>query len=508
MVEVDAHGVCVSVWATRGSSDLGDRVLGRKISEVVGEEIYRSIQPIFRRVMETEQGEAFEHAWPDGPRNRWFRFRLVPILQSGGADKRLIIHASDVTAWKQERDELQRKSETIQALMQAGRSATSDTDITTVLDEFVLYAVNLTGAESGGAGLNLPGFCSYVHCYDHQSVQRHEYPWPAGTGLEGWLQNHALPYISNLPREDPLIPQNWVADFGIRNVLLAPVRGAEQSVIGAIGVVNKIGAVGFSEEDADNVAGLAQIASVHAQNCIAFRKLDRADRQLHQLSSRLLRAQDDERRHIAQDLHDLTGESLTALLMSLRRLRNLPPEKEQQRMALLQDCFSLVEKTTDQVRTLSYLLHPPLLDEAGLASAVPWYTGGFAERSGIRVELDMAEDFGRLPADIEMALFRTLQECLINIQRHARCSVVKISLVRTGSRAVLEVADNGRGILGNSRNLVANGKAPLGVGIASMRERIEQLGGQFEIASVPGKGTTVRVSLPAESGTANSNDGS
>ncbi len=508
MVEVDAHGICVNVWATRDGSELGDRILGRQLSEVVGEDIYRSIQPVFRRVMESEKSEAFDHVSQEGSSERWFRFRLVPVLHSGGSGKRLIIQASDVTAWKQERDELQRKSETIQSLIQAGRSATSDTDITSVLDEFVSYAVKITGAESGGAGLNLPEVCGYVHYYDYKSEERYDYPWPLGTGIEGWLQNHIQPYVSNMPGDDALIPQNWVADFGMRNVLFAPVTDARRSVIGAVGVVNKLGFSGFSDEDAENVTGLAQIASVHVQNCLAFRKIERADRQLHQLSSRLLRAQDDERRHIAQDLHDLTGENLTALLMSLRRLRGLTPEKDQQRMDLLRDCYSLVEKTTDQVRTLSYVLYPPLLDEAGLAAAVPWYIGGFAERSGIRVELDMAEDLDRLPSDVEMTIFRTLQECLINIHRHSRCSVAKINLSRTGSRALLEVADNGRGMPEHFGGLAANGKAPLGVGIAGMRERVEQLGGQLEIASAPGIGTTVRVSLPAGGGTAGSDNGS
>jgi hypothetical protein len=112
---------------------------------------------------------------------------LVPVLRSDGGGQRLIIQASDVTTWKQERDELQRKSETIQALIQAGRSATADTDIDSV-DEFVLYAVKITGAESGGAGLNLSGVCSYVRYYDYKSEQRHDYPWPAGSDLEAWLQ--------------------------------------------------------------------------------------------------------------------------------------------------------------------------------------------------------------------------------------------------------------------------------------------------------------------------------
>jgi signal transduction histidine kinase len=498
VIELDSHGVCVNVWATRGGTELSARIRGRKISDVVGEEIFRSIQPVFQRVMETEQSEAFEHAFPDGSRERWFRFRLVPVFHSGGSTKSLIIQASDVTVWKQERDALRRKSDTIRALVQAGRSATADTDITTVLDEFVFYAMRVTGAQSGGAGLNLPGICSYFHHYDDISGKRHDYAWPLGTGIEGWLQKHVQPYLSNLPGSDALVPPAWLTDFDMRSVLFAPVVDGGRSVIGTIAVINKTDAGGFSPEDAENVTGLAQVASVHLQNCVAFRKIERAEHQLHQLSSRLLRAQDDERRHIAKNMHDLNGENLTALLMSLRRLRHLTPEKDQQRMPLVEDCFSLVEKITDQMRTLSYVLYPPLLDEAGLAAVVPWYTSGFAERSGIRVELDMPDDFGRMQTDVEVIMFRTLQECLINVHRHARCTATKISLARDGPWAVLEVADNGRGMPEHFRLQATNGHAPLGVGIAGMRERVEQLNGHIEIESAPGGGTTIRISLPAD----------
>jgi signal transduction histidine kinase len=494
---VDSHGVCVNVWATRGGAELSTRILGKKISEVVGEEIFRSIQPVFRRVMETEQSEAFEHAIPEGSRERWFRLRLVPVFHSGGSTKRLVIQASDVTSWKQERDELQRKSDTIRALVQAGRSATADTDITTVLDEFVFYAMKVTGAEAGGAGLNLPGASSYFHHYDDRSGKRHDHAWPLGTGIAGWIQNHVQPYVSNSPGADALIPPAWVTDFNLRNVLFAPIVDSGPSVIGTIAVMNKTDAGGFSPEDTENVTGLAQVASVHLQNCVAFQKIEHAEHRLHQLSTRLLRAQDDERRHMAKDMHDLTGESLTALLMSLRRLRHLTPEKDQQVMPLVDDCFSLVEKITNQMRTLSYVLYPPLLDEAGLAAAVPWYTTGFAERSGIRVELQMPEDFGRLHTDVEVIMFRTLQECLINVHRHAHCTLTEISLARDGPWAILEVADNGSGMPEHFRLQATNGQASLGVGIAGMRERVEQLNGHIEIASAPGRGTTIRISLPA-----------
>ena len=149
----------------------------------------------------------------------------------------------------------------------------------------------------------------------------------------------------------------------------------------------------------------------------------------------------------------------------------------------------------DGIRTVSYLLHPPFLDEAGLLSALRWYVDGFAERSGIKVDLDLPEDVERLPLDTETVLFRVVQESLTNIHRHAASEAARIRLRRDAESLVLEIDDRGRGIPSTTLEHITSGRA--GVGIASMSERMEALGGHLEIASSV-RGTTVRVRLPIE----------
>ena len=208
------------------------------------------------------------------------------------------------------------------------------------------------------------------------------------------------------------------------------------------------------------------------------------------LAARLLRVQDEERRRIARQLHETTAQDLAALKMNLAALERQGSLSGAQDRALLEESAALATRAMEHIRVLSYLLHPPLLDEAGLDSALRWYVQGFAERSGIDVRLAIPEDFGRLPQDIEMTLFRSVQESLINIHRHAKSPTAEIRLQRASGAVVLEVQDWGRGMPS-----VGGGRSAQGVGIAGMRERVQQLGGELRIDSGPA-GTTVRAELP------------
>jgi signal transduction histidine kinase len=160
----------------------------------------------------------------------------------------------------------------------------------------------------------------------------------------------------------------------------------------------------------------------------------------------------------------------------------------------LTESISLADQSMTEIRTVSYLLHPPFLDEAGLLSALRWYAGGFAERSGIKVDLELPEIFERLPLDTETALFRIVQESLTNIHPHAGSDTARIRLRRDADILVLEIEDRGHGIPNTSLRHITSGIGVVGVGIAGMTERIEQLGGRLEVASND-HGTTVRVSL-------------
>ena len=180
--------------------------------------------------------------------------------------------------------------------------------------------------------------------------------------------------------------------------------------------------------------------------------------------------------------------------MLLARLNRTAPERlSDGECDALTESIALAEQSMNEIRTVSYLLHPPFLDEAGLLSALRWYAGGFAERSGIKVDLDLPESLERLPRDTETVLFRIVQEALTNVHRHAGSQTARIRLRRDPQVLALEIEDRGHGIPNALLTHIRSGGG--GVGIAGMYERIEQLSGRLEIASSD-HGTTVRFRLP------------
>jgi signal transduction histidine kinase len=221
--------------------------------------------------------------------------------------------------------------------------------------------------------------------------------------------------------------------------------------------------------------------------------LDAVNRNLRELSARLMQLQDDERRRIARELHDSVGQTLAALGMNLALART-DIERLANISATLGDSENLVREMSSEVRTISHLLHPPLLDEAGLSSALRWYVDGFAQRSHIRVDLDLPEDFGRLPGEMETAIFRVVQECLTNIHRHSESPIAKIYLRQRHDQVLVTIEDKGKGISPEKLEEMATSGTP-GVGIRGMRERLRQLGGVVELES-NGSGTVVTVRLP------------
>src|ERR1700676_4239920 len=216
--------------------------------------------------------------------------------------------------------------------------------------------------------------------------------------------------------------------------------------------------------------------------------------ELGKLSQRLLKVQDDERRKLARDLHDSTGQTLAALKMSVSFLQEKCSD-DPTTLALVSDVAQLADRAVEEIRTMSYLLHPPLLDEVGFACAAEWYIEGFAKRSGINIVLDLAPDRDRLPMNIEIALFRVLQESLTNVHRHSGAEKASVLFSRQPEAAVLEVKDFGRGIPADRLVRLRENSAETGVGLAGMRERLNELNGKLEIES-EGKGTTLRATVP------------
>jgi signal transduction histidine kinase len=204
-----------------------------------------------------------------------------------------------------------------------------------------------------------------------------------------------------------------------------------------------------------------------------------------------MRTQDAERRQIARDLHESVGQTLAALKMTLANLDHAHVENGNA-LAPLQEARGLAEDAIREIRVVSYLMHPPMLDEAGLAPTLEWYARGFSDRSNIQATVEVDRGLGRFSQQIETTVFRIVQEALTNVHRYSGSHTVTIRVARQDGQVLVEVSDQGCGL----HSIRPGRKARLGVGIAGMRERVKQLNGVFEMESRPGHGTTVRAVLP------------
>jgi PAS domain S-box-containing protein len=217
-----------------------------------------------------------------------------------------------------------------------------------------------------------------------------------------------------------------------------------------------------------------------------------AKKQLADLAARLQQVQDEERRRLARELHDSVGQLLVAIALNIAVIQQEAQKLSPEAAYLLTQNAGMVDEINDQIRTISHLLHPPLLDEVGLPSALRWYIQGFAERSKIETTLEIVDDFERLPRETEIAVFRTVQECLTNVHRHSGSSSCSVKVTRRDRQLHVEIRDEGRGIRKRRLlNLMSSG----GVGLRGLQERLRLLGGSLEIHS-DGKGTVVTAVLP------------
>jgi signal transduction histidine kinase len=238
-------------------------------------------------------------------------------------------------------------------------------------------------------------------------------------------------------------------------------------------------------------------ADLAAANALLQREVTehrQAEERLRDLTGRLFQLQDQERRRLGRELHDGAVQNLVALAMDVGMIRDALPAEDKRSKELASECVGLIGQSTGELRTISYLLHPPYFDELGLTASLRDFVDGFATRSGIQVTLDIDPSFGRLRYDVELAIYRVIQEALSNVHRHAESRTATISLARHAELVHLEVADAGRGI--PPEILASEGARFAGVGIAGMRERVRGLGGRLEIQSDAG-GTRIQAVLPA-----------
>jgi two-component system, NarL family, sensor kinase len=210
------------------------------------------------------------------------------------------------------------------------------------------------------------------------------------------------------------------------------------------------------------------------------------------LAARIQSVQDEERRGIARELHDSVGQLLAAIGMNLTRFRKESSNTDPHLMSLIEDSAVMVDQVSKEIRTISHLLHPPLLDVAGLSAAIRWYIDGFCQRSGIHVEVNIPPDCGRLSSEAEIAIFRVVQECLTNVYRHSGSSRCSVAMVKEPARLKVEIRDSGRGMPSRKKE---NGARNSGLGLRGMRERLRQLGGTLEVNSAE-QGTVVIATVP------------
>ncbi|GAC1505677.1 MAG: hypothetical protein NVS1B11_03840 [Terriglobales bacterium] len=268
---------------------------------------------------------------------------------------------------------------------------------------------------------------------------------------------------------------------------------AERRVIGVATVIQELEAVDPSTAQGKEIVSLLD-SREDLEKIVQERttELNAANDNLRELSGRLLRMQDDERRRIARELHDSVGQLLAAVSINTAAVEAEVGKLSSTAARAISENLTLVAEINKEIRTISHLLHPPLLDEAGLASALSWYVRGFSERSKIKVSMDISPNFTRPTEETEIAIFRIVQESLTNIHRHSGSVEASVRVTHDDGQVSVEIRDRGKGI---PQQLSSNLSGRAGVGIRGMRERIRQLGGTLEIRS-DGTGTTVAAVLP------------
>ena len=250
------------------------------------------------------------------------------------------------------------------------------------------------------------------------------------------------------------------------------------------------------KEAEENFRKLAQTLDAEVRS--RTRKLEEQSTQVRDLSWRLLRSQNEERRHIARELHDSAGQTLTVLGISLAQLAQKTGRNAPELAAEAEQIQETVQQLHREIRTTSYLLHPPLLDENGLYSAVSWFLQGLLERSGLEIQLDISKDFGRLPPEMELVIFRLVQECLTNIHRHSESKTASIRIARESNQIALDIRDQGKGMPSARLTEIQSGRS--GVGIGGMRERLRQFEGTLNIES-DSSGTRIFATIPLHKAT-------
>jgi two-component system, NarL family, sensor kinase len=454
LFELDSDGRFLGMWSSSQTLKTERQMdfVGHHAMEVLGEEAFLPFSELFQRVIATRQSDGIEFPVDLDDGRHWFYARVLPVARRAGKPPSVSLLTHDITTQKKLEDEL-RKSEALlaqaQQLVDMG-SWEVDVQLQRVSCSDNLYRI--LGLDYQGREIDFQEIAQKLPPEDAAKASRDLQQ----AITDGKAFEHDLRYFS------PKGGKRYLHARGF------PLRDSEGRVVRVAGV---------TEDVTDRV---------------------NAKEQLRLLSDRLLTLRDEEQRRMAQQLHETVSQEMAAMKMALARVSATLPKRNKIGYKFLQSAREFADSVIQQVRTVSYLLHPLLLEEAGLGSALRWYASGFAERSGIKVKITTTPDFGRLPKETEIAVFRIVQEALTNVHRYSKSRSATILLVRADGKVRLEVKDRG---VGMAQPSAATGwNVPLGIGIAGMRERVKQLGGVFEIRSKPKRGTAICVELPVGEG--------
>lgn len=290
-------------------------------------------------------------------------------------------------------------------------------------------------------------------------------------------------------KSDPSFAARWklISSHGVQAAWSVPILSGSNKILGAMILF-------YPTAQRPTVRHMALIEQVIHMAAIAI-ECHRSEEELRAFSRRLHQSQDDERRRIARELHDSTGQKLAVLGIKLSELGSTIPEAPNKSSRMLSECASLTRSVADEIRTLSYLLHPPLLDECGLNTAIHWYVDGINQRNGLHVDVEIPKDLRRLSQDAELAIFRIVQACLTNVHLHSEAQGATVRIGQVLDGVLVEVRDDGHGIPDGVLNRTSRTKS-VGVGITGMRERAEELGGHLEIET-SSHGTKVKATIPS-----------
>jgi signal transduction histidine kinase len=302
--------------------------------------------------------------------------------------------------------------------------------------------------------------------------------------------NDEGPTLDALPRLVRPLARRLRGLLGVEQSIIAPLMVSGE----AYGLLAVSGS-GLREADVPAITGFANQAAIAIENARLLDQVTGHERELQELSTRLIRAQEQERGRLARELHDEIGQALTAMSINIAEVdKRLPPELKPVLRERLTETMALVAQTSEQISALALDLRPSLLDDLGLVSALRWYVSRYTERMGIHVQVETIDMADRLDQEVETALYRVVQEALTNVARHAGATSVRLRLERKVSSVLATIEDNGRGF---DAGALADDIAPeRSAGLLGMRERAALLGGTFRLHSVPGGGTELSIEIP------------